>query len=335
MAQIAMRHRVVAGQGLPHETQRFRESGGMERLQGEHAQADDARPAFGLRLGDLGISLGDLCRTLTDDVVAGPLPKQRRQLQGHVADLVGQRQGALEDVQRRRRRIALVGDQRLAKLQVQTLLAAAPLHVLAQGAAKADAVLQAGDGLHVRRPRQGLGAGLLPVAKRPLGEACRLGMLRLDLRACITAGLKHIYQTGMEGEAPGFQQALIGRVADQGVLEEIGGVRRRAAAEDQLGLDQAAHGKAEFGLGQGGQRGDSGVVEGPPNHSRGLRHLLDRVQSVKPGHQRIVQAGRDGERAQRGVQVIGVCALAQRTRFEYGLGHFLDEQPARFADGPA
>ena len=74
------------------------------------------------------------------------------------------------------------------------------------------------------------------------------------------------------------------------------------------------------------------MVEAAADDGGGLRHLLDRLQPVEPRHQRVVQRGRDRQRAQGAVQVIGVRRLAQRARFEDRLGHLLDEQ--RHAVGP-
>ena len=91
----------------------------------------------------------------------------------------------------------------------------------------------------------------------------------------------------MHGDAPGFEQALVGGIADQGVLEQIGRVGRRAAAEDQLGLDQAVHRIGQLCLRQGGERGDRAVIEAAADDRGGLGHLLDRLQAIEPRHQRV------------------------------------------------
>ena len=124
--------------------------------------------------------------------------------------------------------------------------------------------------------------------------------------------------------AAALEQALIGRVADQRVLEHVAGVGWRAAAEDQLGLDQALHGFGKLGLGQAGKRGDGLMVEVAADDGGGLRHLLDRVQAVEPGHQRIVQRGGDRQLAERAVEQPGVVGLPERAQFEHRLGHLLD-----------
>ena len=130
----------------------------------------------------------------------------------------------------------------------------------------------------------------------------------------------------MQGDAPGFEQALVGGIADQGVLEQIGRVGRRAAAEDQLGGDQALHRVGQLGLRQGGKGGDGAVVEAAADDGGGLGHLLHRLQAIEPRHQRVVQRCGDRQRAQRSVEVKRVGTLAQHARSDDRLRHLLDEQ---------
>ena len=51
--------------------------------------------------------------------------------------------------------------------------------------------------------------------------------------------------------ASALEQAAVGGILDQGVLEAVGGVGRRAAAEDQLGSDELVEGGVEIGFGAG------------------------------------------------------------------------------------
>ena len=215
---------------------------------------------------------------------------------------------------------------------MEALLAPLPLPVVAQRAAEADAIFKTRDRFLVGGPRQRPGAGLLPVVERPFGETRRLGVLRLDLGSRVAAVLQHVEQTSMQGDAPGFEQALVGGIADQGVLEQIGRVGRRAAAEDQLGGDQALHRVGQLGLRQGGKGGDGAVVEAAADDGGGLGHLLHRLQAIEPRHQRVVQRCGDRQRAQRSVEVKRVGTLAQHARFDDRLRHLLDEQ--RHAVGP-
>ena len=53
---------------------------------------------------------------------------------------------------------------------------------------------------------------------------------------------EHLRDSGVELLALGLEQRLVGRVLDQGVLEAVGRLGRRAAAEDQLGSDELIEG---------------------------------------------------------------------------------------------
>ena len=130
----------------------------------------------------------------------------------------------------------------------------------------------------------------------------------------------------MQGDALGLEQALVRGVADQCVLEEIGRVRRRAAAKDQFGIDQLTHRVGELALRESSERGDGAMVEAAADDRGGLRHLFHRLQPIEPRHQRVVQRRWDRQRAQRAVEVIRVRALAQHARFDDRLRHLLDEQ---------
>ena len=69
---------------------------------------------------------------------------------------------------------------------------------------------------------------------------------------------------------------------------------------------------ASSAAGQRAQGGDGRMVEGAPDHGRHLCHLLDGVQAVEFGHQRVVERGGDRQRAQWAGQAIAVGRLAQR-----------------------
>ena len=100
----------------------------------------------------------------------------------------------------------------------------------------------------------------------------------------------------MHARPLGLEQALVGGVPHQRVLEDVGRVGRRAAPEDQLGLDQPLQRVAAAPAPAASrQRGEVAWCELAADHGRDLRHLLDRVQPVEPGHQRVVQGGRDRE----------------------------------------
>ena len=103
-------------------------------------------------------------------------------------------------------------------------------------------------------------------------------------------------------------------------------MRRRAPAEDQLGVDELGQGVGELLAGQRRDRGEQLVAELAPDHRPDLGHLPDRRQPVEPGHQRVVQRRRDRQRRQRPGQGVAVALLLEQPGLEHGLGQLLDEQ---------
>ena len=75
-------------------------------------------------------------------------------------------------------------------------------------------------------------------------------MLRLHFGGRVALLFQHAEQPRVERYAFGLEQALICRVADQCMLEEIGRVRRRAAAEDQFGRQQSLQCVGQLAFGQ-------------------------------------------------------------------------------------
>lgn len=321
-----MSHGIVCLERPPRDRQRLREAALVEALQRDHAQPDEAWPGLGLRLGQRGETLREVAQVATSDVDRGPLAVEGRDLQGRVAQLVGQGQGPLEGTHGRRRLVASVRDQRLPQLQLQPLLAPFPARPVAQGATEPDGALEARDGLLVGGTRQGLDSGLFPVVEGPLGQTCRLRVLRLDRGWRLAGVLQHVEQAGMQSEALRLEQALVGGIADQGVLEEICGLGRCAPPEHQLRLHEASHRLRQLGLGPGGEGGDGAVVEGAADDGGGLGHGLDGLKAVEPGHQRVVQGGGNGQSAQGAVEAIRIGVLAEHGRLDHRLGHLLDEE---------
>ena len=68
------------------------------------------------------------------------------------------------------------------------------------------------------------------------------------------------------------EQALISGVTHQCVLEDVGGCRRNAAAEDELGSDQSIERCLEIGLRQRNDGGKQFVIELPADAGADLRN---------------------------------------------------------------
>jgi hypothetical protein len=91
---------------------------------------------------------------------------------------------------------------------------------------------------------------------------------------------EYVRDAGVQVLAPGLKQGAVGGILDQGVLEAVGGVRWRAAAEDELGRDQLVEGGLQLRLRPVGDRGEQRVRELPANRGADLGDLLDRGQAI-------------------------------------------------------
>jgi hypothetical protein len=76
--------------------------------------------------------------------------------------------------------------------------------------------------------------------------------------------------------APALEQGLVGCVTHQRVLEAVGRLRRRALAEDQLGLDQPVQRAPQLVVAERRHRREQLVAELATDRGAGLRHLLRR-----------------------------------------------------------
>jgi hypothetical protein len=110
------------------------------------------------------------------------------------------------------------------------------------------------------------------------------GMVSKDLRQGV-ACRERLENALMHGLALRLEQAFIGRIAHQSVLEEIAGLGRRAAAKDQLGCGEPLQRLCDLRRRLGGDGGQQAVVELTADAGSRLRHLLDRLHAVEPSHQ--------------------------------------------------
>ena len=78
----------------------------------------------------------------------------------------------------------------------------------------------------------------------------------------------------MELLAPAPEQALVGGIPHQRVLEGIVRVLQLAAAEDQLRLDQLTECVMQAVIRQTRDGGQQVLAELPPNYCRNLSHFL-------------------------------------------------------------
>ena len=133
--------------------------------------------------------------------------------------------------------------------------------------------------------------------------------------------------------APASQEAAVGRVLDEGVLEHIGGFRRLAVGVDQIRRGQLRERGIERARRHRRDRGKQTIREFAPDGGADLRDLLDRREPVETRHQRVVQGHRNRGNGDRLKHVI-LARVVEHPGFEDRLGHFLDKQgnPVGLAD---
>ena len=99
------------------------------------------------------------------------------------------------------------------------------------------------DRLAMRGSLGGVLAGFQPLIDRALGVASCGQMMCEELRLAFDNVsemlLEHGHDAGMQFLPPAAQQGAVGGILHQRVLEEIGGLRRDSAAEQQPGLGKA------------------------------------------------------------------------------------------------
>ena len=181
---------------------------------------------------------------LASHVAAGPQAVVGRQSFGRV--LVARRQlaGLGERFRRFRRAEAARGEERVAvgDVQLRHLLARSggaacrPLRRRARPVRHGDRLAEMGDRLLEGGAAQGLVAGLAPPFDREIVEAGLREMMgdRFGFGRCAFA--QDFGCAAMQRLAAALEQAVVGRVLDQRVLEAIVGLRRSALDEQKVGV---------------------------------------------------------------------------------------------------
>jgi hypothetical protein len=122
------------------------------------------------------------------------------------------------------------------------------------------------------------------------------------------------------------QQRLIGRILYQGMLKEVGRLGEYAALVEQFGLDKLCQPVLQCGLVQRRHGPEDLVCKLPPQHRSKLCHIFDCGQPVQPGHQRVLQGGRNRQGGQRTGQHIAPCVFPHQPRFENRLHQLFHKQ---------
>ena len=121
------------------------------------------------------------------------------------------------------------------------------------------------------------------------------------------------------------QQRAIGRVLHQGMLEQIGRVRRHALPEQQTSRNETVERRLQLRLRLAHHRSQQSMRELSPDRRADLRDLFGRAEPIEPRHQRGVQACGTA-RAGDGTAAAVRSRVALALRLQHRLGHFLDEQ---------
>ncbi len=117
-----------------------------------------------------------------------------------------------------------------------------------------------------------------------------------------------------------LEEAVVGRVLDQRVLEAIACLRRRALDEQEVGVGKPVQRCLQLGLVEFGNVTQQPVCEIAPKDRTDLRDLARRAEPVETRSERLLQGWRDGLNAAL------LASLQKQPR------HLLDEQ--RDAAGP-
>ncbi len=170
-------------------------------------------------------------------------------------------------------------------LELQLLLMG-PVAIVELGC-QFDGVAKVTDGLLIRRAGQCLGARLSPVLDGLPSLARPARMMSQYLRRSVGIVFQATQDIRMQSPAPGVQQALVGRVAHQHVLENMG--RSRAASKYQLGSDQSFERGCELRRLERQHPAKKGGLEAATYAGGRLRHLFQqRLETVEACHQRVV-----------------------------------------------
>ena len=148
-------------------------------------------------------------------------------------------------------------------------------------------------------------ASLLPVAHR-LGTEARFGVvmrhqLWLGSHGVGKLRFQHLRNTLVILLPRALQERLIGRILDEGVLEDVAAARRQTALVDQFSLHEPRQPLLQRRLIHRRDGVEQVVAKLPAQDRTELRPFSGRREPVEPGHERVVQRGGNDQRGQRAV----------------------------------
>ncbi len=129
------------------------------------------------------------------------------------------------------------------------------------------------------------------IRDRVIGEQFRLSLPRF--RKTVP---QHCGDLAVQLLAFSPDQGFISRVADQGMLEQIGAARWQAAALHQPGLDEIAQAQPQFSVGLRRDGGEQVIAEATADGGAEIGDPPHRPQSVEASDQRILHRHWNRER---------------------------------------
>src|SRR5262249_45234739 len=114
-------------------------------------------------------------------------------------------------------------------------------------------------------------------------------VMRHELRLCLCQlgelALERIGDTAMQLLAPPPQQARVCCILEQGVLEDIRGIRRLAAAKDQSSARKLLQRRLQSIAGNRCHAREQAIREFATDSRSDLGNLLDRAEPIETRHQ--------------------------------------------------
>ena len=154
-----------------------------------------------------------------------------------------------------------------------------------------------------------------------MGQQFGLGLADLG-----KAHLQHLSNALMVLLPRAPQQGLIGRVLDQGMLEEVRRLGRQTLLIQELRLHQLLQPLSQGPLVPWRDGLQQLVGKLAPQRRPELCQAFHRGQAVQPRHQRVVQRGRNRQRGEEPGQLIALGLLLEQAGLQHHLRQLFDKQ---------
>ncbi len=273
-------------------------------------------------LGRVVLALGqveELLRYGIRRLVLRPCVMEHTQPSEHRKPLLGllhlltQRRSPREDGFQLGRRLALGDEQRRDESYQEVQLVLVARRRLGHGGQHLQPRGEVLARFGIRRARDGALPGLVPVGQG-LGLEARFRVVVSQQFGLRSRGLGKLRRQLLSNPLvillPGaLQQGLIGGFLDQRVFKQVDRVGRVAALIEQFRVHELPERPLEGVLIPGRHSPQQGIGKLPPKDRAKLSHSLAYTESIEPGHQRVMQRGRNRHWGQGTRQFIMPLAL--------------------------